>query len=160
MVTTRIEVKEHLAEYIQGKYNDCTHGPVSFPDKCDFYHVIYDLLEKRPVRSLPDKGNLELVIPDRRIGKSPETYNYLGIRSCRILSQKIEISFWAELHTLMDENKHIYGIQYIESVAYFMRKYGIQSISEDALLKNYYRWRDNVRKKSRRRKYSKIVKSY
>ena len=95
------------------------------------------------------------MIPERKLGKTPETYNYLGIRSCRIISQKIETSFWAELHDLLDENKHLYGIQYIETVAYFMRKYGIQSISEDALLKNYYRWRDKVRKKSRRRQYAK-----
>ena len=36
-----------------------------------------------------------------------------------------------------------------------MRKYGIQAITEDALLKNYYRWRDKVRKKSKRRGYAK-----
>ena len=119
------------------------------------YHVIYDLLERRPAVCPPDNGNVELVIPERKLGKTPETYNYLGIRSCRIISQKIETSFWAELHDLLDENKHLYGIQYIETVAYFMRKYGIQSISEDALLKNYYRWRDKVRKKSRRRQYAK-----
>ena len=106
-------------------------------------------------RIFADNGNVELVIPERKLGKTPETYNYLGIRSCRIISQKIETSFWAELHDLLDENKHQYGIQYIETVAYFMRKYGIQSISEDALLKNYYRWRDKVRKKSRRRQYAK-----
>ena len=140
MVTTRIEIKEHLAEYIYGKYNDCMIGPVSFPSKEDIYHVIYDLLEKRPAVCPSDNGNVELVIPERKLGKTPETYNYLGIRSCRIISQKIETSFWAELHDLLDENKHQYGIQYIETVAYFMRKYGIQSISEDALLKNY-RWR-------------------
>lgn len=155
MVTTKVDIKEHLAEYIQGKYNECMSGPVSFPDKSDLYHIIYDLLEKRPVCSHSDKGNLELVIPDRRFGKSPETYNYLGVRSCRIISQKIEILFWAELHSLIDENKHQYGIQYIETVAYFMRKYGIQAITEDALLKNYYRWRDKVRKKSKRRQYVK-----
>lgn len=155
MVTTRIEIKEHLAEYIYGKYNYCMIGPVSFPSKEDIYHVIYDLLERRPAVCPPDNGNVELVIPERKLGKTPETYNYLGIRSCRIISQKIETSFWAELHDLLDENKHQYGIQYIETVAYFMRKYGIQSISEDALLKNYYRWRDKVRKKSRRRQYAK-----
>lgn len=156
MVTTKIEVKQHLAEYIHGKYNDCMTGPVFLPDREDLYHVVYDLLEKRPVSCLPDTGNLELGIPDRRIGKSPETYNYLGSRSCRIISQKIEVLFWAELHSLIDENKHLYGIQFIETVAYFMRKYGIQSITEDALLKNYYRWRDKVRKKSKRRQYVKL----
>ncbi|MCL3853546.1 hypothetical protein M1P97_19880 [Parabacteroides sp. GYB001] len=155
MVTTKIEIKKHLAEYVHGKYNDCMPGPVFLPDREDLYHVVYDLLEKRPVSCLPDSGNLELGIPDRRIGKSPDTYNYLGARSCRIISQKIEVLFWAELHSLIDENKHLYGIQYIETVAYFMRKYGIQSITEDALLKNYYRWRDKVRKKSKRRGYAK-----
>lgn len=155
MVTTRINVKKHLAEYLTGKYNNCLPGPIILPDSADLYHVVYDLLEKRPVCCQPDNGNLELGIPDRRIGKSPDTYNYLGARSSRIISLKIEVLFWAELHSLIDENKHLYGIQYIETVAYFMRKYGIQAITEDALLKNYYRWRDKVRKKSKRRGYAK-----
>lgn len=155
MVTTKIEIKEHLVEYLQGKYNGCMAGIISLPDRDDLYHIIYDLLEKRPAYCQFDTGNLELAIPDRRIGKSPEVYNYLGIRSSRIISQKVETLFWAELHNLIDENKHQYGIQYIESVAYFMHKYGIQSITEDALLKNYYRWRDKVRKKSKRRQYAK-----
>lgn len=155
MVTTKIEVKQHLAEYILGKYNDCMPGPVFFPDREDLYHVIFDLLEKRPVCCEVDSGNLEIGIPDRRFGKSPETYNYLGSRSSRIISQKIEVLFWAELHSMIDENKHLYGIQYIETVAYFIRKYGIQAITEDALLKNYYRWRDKVRKKTKRRQYTK-----
>lgn len=155
MITTRIDIKEHLAEYVRGKYNHCDPGPVFLPDREDLYHTLFDLLEKRPISSQLDRGNLELGLPDRRIGKSPETYNYLGARSCRIISQKIEAQFWAEIHDLIDENKHMYGIQYIETVAYFMRKYGIQSISEDALLKNYYRWRDKVRKKSKRRQYVK-----
>ena len=95
MVTTKIEIKKHLAEYVHGKYNDCMPGPVFLPDREDLYHVVYDLLERRPVSCLPDSGNLELGIPDRRIGKSPDTYNYLGARSCRIISQKIEVLFWA-----------------------------------------------------------------
>lgn len=57
---------------------------------------------------------------------------------------------WAELHELMDENKHIHGIQFKESVFRFMRKYGIESITEDALLKNYQRWRDKQRRKKKR----------
>lgn len=155
MVTTKIDIKEHLAEYIHGKYNDCMPGPVSLPDREDLYHIIYDLLERRPVSCHADRGNLELAIPDRRQGKSPETYNYLGVRSARIISQKIETLFWAELHGIIDENKHVFGIQYIESAAYFIRKYGISSISEDALLKNYYRWREIIRQKKRRRSYQK-----
>ena len=113
------------------------------------------MTEKRPNNCPVDSGNLELVLPERREGKSPLTFNYLGYRSVKIIEKKIETRLWAELHDLIDENKHFYGIQYIESVAYFMRKYAIVSISEDALLKNYYRWREIVRQKKRRRSYQK-----
>lgn len=154
MVTVKINVKSHLSEYAHGKYNNCHDGAVSFPDREDIYHVIYDLLEKRPSNSV-DTGNLEIVLPTRHVGKSPDSYNYLGVRSQRIIGAKLETMFWRDLHLLIDENKHLYGIQYIESVVYFMRKYGIQSITEDALLKNYYRWRDKVRKKKARRQYLK-----
>ncbi len=155
MITSKITVKDHLAEYLQGKYNHCEPGPIRFPDKEDLYVTIFDLTERRPKNCHVDKGNLELVLPDRREGKSPETYNYLGQRSAGIIEKKIETKFWAELHEMMDENKHQFCIQYIETVAYFMRKYGIHSISEDALLKNYYRWRNNVRQKRNRRSYIK-----
>lgn len=59
----------------------------------------------------------------------------------------------AEMHTLLDENKHEYGIDYIESVHYFMRRYGIESISEDALLKDYQRWQQNLKRRSNKRAY-------
>ena len=55
MVTTKIEIKKHLAEYVHGKYNDCMPGPVFLPDREDLYHVVYDLLERRPVSCLPDR---------------------------------------------------------------------------------------------------------
>jgi hypothetical protein len=155
MITTKISVKEHLAEYLHGKYNHCEPGPVRFPDNEDIYHTLFDLTERRPLNCPVDRGNLELVLPDRRIGKSPETYNYLGERSTVIIEKKIETRFWAELHDLLDENKHRYNILYIETVSYFMRKYAIHSISEDALLKNYYRWRNNIRQKRNRRSYTK-----
>lgn len=62
----------------------------------------------------------------------------------------MRLMMWAELHDLMDENKHINGIQFKESVFMFMRKYSIESITEDALLKNYQRWRDKLRRKQKR----------
>ena len=63
--------------------------------------------------------------------------------------------FWAELHEWIDYNKHMYGIQYIESIFSFMRKFDINGISEDALKKNYYRWRDRTRKQKEKRSYNK-----
>jgi hypothetical protein len=62
----------------------------------------------------------------------------------------MKLMMWAELHDYMDENKHIKGIQFKESVFVFMHRYGLESISEDALLKNYQRWRDKQRRKSKR----------
>ena len=155
MVTTRIEIKPHLKEYLLGKFNNFQESPITFPDKLDIYHTIWDLTEKRPVNCPVDKGNLEIVLPDRQEGKNPECYNYLGVRSQQIIERKIETKFFAELHDFLDEQKHRYGISYIETIHEYMRKYGILSISEDALLKNYYRWRDVVRKKNERREYKK-----
>jgi hypothetical protein len=155
MVTARITVKEHVREYLEGKYNHCLPGTVTLPDREDLYHTVFDLTERRPRNCPADSGNLELALPARREGKPPETYNYIGERSSAILERKIETKFWAELHDMLDENKHRYSIQYIETVACFMRRYCIHSISEDALLKNYYRWRNNVRQKQNRRPYVK-----
>lgn len=155
MVTTKIDIKEHLAEFIVGKFGDHNKDiPVRFPDSIELYHTIYDLLEKRPANSI-DLGNLEIVLPERSQGKNPVTYNYLGIRSIKIIQKRIETMFWAELHELLDHNKHMEGIEYADTVHVFMCRYSITSITEDALLKNYYRWRDKVRKKSKRREYKK-----
>lgn len=154
MMTTKIQIKPHLAEYIYGKYPDsCENNAIKFPDSLDIYHIIYDLTEKRPQNCYRDQGNLEICLPDRSIGKSPETYNYLGIRSQTIIEKKIELLLLAELHDLLDENKHSYGIDFIESVHYFMKKYCIESISEDAFLKNYQRWRDKLRRRAQKRPY-------
>lgn len=123
---------------------------VKFPSSLDIYILIYDLLQKRPANCPIDSGNLEFMLPERREGKDPVSYNWLSDRSQKILSDKMRLMMWAELHELMDENKHIHGIQFKESVFRFMRRYGIESITEDALLKNYQRWRDKQRRKKKR----------
>lgn len=154
MITTKIEVPKHLKEYLTGKFCYTQDIPVRLPDNSDLYHILYDLLERRPVNVPVDRGNLELCIPDRSIGKAPETYNYLGIRSQMIFCRKIDLMLWAEVHDFLDEQKHRYGIEYINGVHTFMMKYGICSITEDAFIKNYYRWRAKVRRKENKRGYN------
>lgn len=149
MIITKIQIKEHLCEYVYGKFCSCEKKPVQFPSTDDIYHSIQCVTNKRPDGAI-DSGNLELCIPDQRIGKRPEVYNWISAKGIKILEKKIEIRMWAELHDAIDTNKHRYGIPYITTVYEFMCKYGITSISEDALLKNYYRWRDRVRKKEKR----------
>lgn len=157
MITTKIDVPEHLKEYLIGKFCDMQDSPIRFPDKTDIYHFIYDLLERRPA-NLVDSGNLEIILPERSVGKNPQTFNYLGQRSRKILTRKIALMFWSEVHDFLDEQKHRYGIEYINGVHAFMTKYGIESISEDAFLKNYYRWRAGVRRKEKKRAYNRVKK--
>lgn len=149
-MTTKITVPSHLKEYIIGKFCNFQDIPVRFPDSLDIYHIIYDLLEKRPANHPVDKGNLEIALPVRTAGKSPETYNFLGIRSQEIIIRKIETMMWAELHEYVDEQKHKYGVNFIMSIHSFINKYDIQTLSEDAFLKNYYRWRVKVRQRVKR----------
>ena len=150
MVTTRIQVKPHLKEYISGKYNQFSDRQVIFPDNLDIYHTIFNLTEKRPAKCAVDTGNLEIVLPHPRGAKHPETYNYLSIRSQKIIERKLEVMFWADFREFIDFRIHRLGTSCIEAVFTFMKKYGIQSISEDALKKNYYRWRKKVRNQAKR----------
>jgi len=150
MVSTRINIKSHLCEYISGKYNNFSEKQVHFPDNLDIYHLIFDLTEKRPAGVPVDSGNLEIVLPDRYGAKHPETYNYLGVRAQKIIERKLEVMFWSELREFIDFENHTKGTPYIESICLFMRKYGIESISEDALQKNYYRWRKKIRNPNKR----------
>lgn len=154
MMTTKIIVPAHIREYLIGKYCNFQDIPVRFPDSLDIYHVIYDLLEKRPTDHPVDTGNLAICLPERSIGKSPATYNYLGVRSQVIINRKLELLMWAELHDTVDEQKHRYGVNFIVGIHAFMNKYGITSLSEDAFLKNYYRWRGKTRPKEEKRQYT------
>ena len=150
MITTRINVKPHLSEYIRGKYNQSTDEPVRFPDNTDIYHHIFDLTSKRPVRCPIDTGNLEIVLPHPHGSKHPETYNYISARSQRIIQKRLEVMFWAEFRDFIEFEHHSNGTSYIECVLLFIKKYGIKSITEDAMLKNYYRWRKKVRNPAKR----------
>lgn len=156
MITVKIQVEQYVAEYIRGKYFDPDVDAVRFPSKLDIYILVYDLLQKRPINCQLESGNLEFALPDRRDantagGKSPEHFNYLSARAAKRLGDKMRLMMWAELHDLMDENKHLKGIQFKDSVFEFMCKYSIESITEDALLKNYQRWRDKQRRTTKRR---------
>lgn len=155
MLTTKITIKQHLAEYLNGKYMAGESGIVKLPDKLDLYHTIWNLTEKRPVNCTIDTGNVEIALPDRRLGKNPETYNYLGLRSVKIINARVETLFFMELRQLLDDNKYHEGIQYKDTCCEFMRKYKIESLTEDAILKDFYRWRNTIRKRNKKRAYNK-----
>lgn len=158
MITTSINIQPYVAEYIRGKYYDESIKTVRFPAKSDIYVAIYDLLEKRPKICSRDTGNLEFMIPDRRDanfagGKSPEQFNYISARGAKLLEKRMRVMMWAELHESMDENKHLHGMKFKETVYLFLSKYNISSIHEEGLFKNYQRWRDDLKRKAKKREY-------
>ena len=150
MMTTKISVEPYVAEYARGKYFDDKTCSVKFPSSLDLYVLIWDLMQRRPVDCPVDRGNLEFCLPDRRQGKAPEIYNYLSERSAKVIERKLKLMLWAELHEFIDEQKHLHGVQFKESVYIFMTRYGLESITEDALLKHYQRFRDRTRRRSKR----------
>ena len=156
MNTTKITIKPHLAEYCIGKWGEDFTQPVTLPQKTDLYIIVYDLLQKRPCNIYQDTGNLEIVIPNRRCDedgcrKNTACYNYLSEKSCLIIQKRIELMFWDELHQLLLIKKHDEDHNYDITVNYFICQYRIESISSDALLKNFYRWRENSRKRMKRK---------
>jgi hypothetical protein len=150
MVTTRIQIKPHLKEYISGKDNEFSDKPVRFPDQIDIYHLIFELTRRRPIRCPVDDGNIEIILPEPRSSKHPETYNYLNSSAQKMIQRKVEVMFWSELREYIDYEHYRNGTNYIESACSFMKKYEIKSITEDALLKNYYRWRKKIRNPEKR----------
>ena len=158
MITTSISITPYLAEYLRGKYNNGADEPFRIPDNTDLYHVIWTLMSRRHQNQSPiDDGNLTIILPERRIGKDPEIYNYLSPRSAKIIETEIRRMFNRELHTAMDENDlNGHELNNLDIVHNFLCAYCIDSISEDALLKNFYRWRENIRKRKKRREYKKL----
>lgn len=165
MNTTKITIKPHLAEYCIGKWGEEFTEPVAFPSKTDLYIIISDLMQKRPANYFRDVGNLEIVIPNRKLcqegfWKNPEYYNYLSEKSCGIIQNRIESIFWEEVHRELTDKKHDEDQNYDISAHYFICKYRIESITSDALIKNHKRWRDcSVKRTKRKYKRKKNVKS-
>jgi hypothetical protein len=165
MNTTKITIKSHLAEYCIGKWGDDFAEPVRFPPKTDLYITIYDLLQKRPSNVYTDNGNLEIIMPSRMNGdtdgfrKNPEYYNFLSEKSCAIIEKRITSMFWTELHDELMFQKKTNDQNYDITANFFICKYRIESLSTDAILKNFYRWRENFRKREvRKYKRKKTVK--
>lgn len=162
MITTKIKVKEHIAEYCYGKYSNCEQQPVRFPHNTEIYHTVWDLLIKRPSNAPFDEGNLEIILPNSKMKtenyfvKNPAIYNYLSQRSAQIIERKIETFMFAELHDLLFLNKQAFGIDYSETVHIFMCKYCIDSVTEDMYIKNFYRWRQNLLRRKVKRNYTQI----
>lgn len=161
MISIKICIDQYLAEYCIGKYNFGDKStPVKFPTSDDLYHLLWQLMRKRPQCHSPiDEGNLEISLgSDNHRGKNPEVYNYLDEKSIRIIECKIKALFYMELHErIIDNIMKGKPKTTTEIVHFFMCDYEIDSISEDALIKNNYRLRQATNKR-KKRTYRKLVK--
>lgn len=145
MITIAIHIKPHLEEYLLAKYPSDLPGVVRLPDTTDLYHLLYDLMAIRPANQPMEQGTLRIKLPHRHAGKNPLYYNYLSPDAVKQISKKVEALFWADAHFWIDYQKHIVGQNCTEAIYQWMDRYKINAISEDAIRKNYYRWRCRTR---------------
>ena len=142
MVTARINIKEYLREYLVGKYNGGKGGPIRIPAHSELYEMLFNLVAKRPASAPMDKGNVELVLRHRRACKDPRVYNWYSQRHQRIIERKVKMQMRAEYHDYVDYRRHRHGQTYIGATHEFLDKYGITTLSEETLVKDYQRYRD------------------
>lgn len=159
MITTSLQIQPYLAEYIYGKYNNGAIEPVKIPDSSDLYFIIWEYMMRRPKDISPiDEGNLIIVLPERRSGKNPLVFNYLSKRAAHAIEAFIKRMFNQELHdNMMDNERRGRYLDNIDVVYRFLCQYGIESITSDALLKNFYRYREALRQKNKRRERKEML---
>ena len=159
-----IRIEPYLAEYISAKYEiDTATGGIRIPYSSDLYFCVWEEMSRRRVNQ-PDvaDGNLHIHLPFRKAGawspwKDPVYYNYLSAAAAKAIEGQIRRMFNFELHRVLMENEE-FGRQRknLDVIYDFIRTYRLKSISSDALLKNYYRFRNRLRPK-KIRKYNKNV---
>lgn len=154
MVTIRIE--PYLAEYISAKYGtDGMSGGVRIPCTSDLYFCLWENMTKCRANQTPlADGNLRIFLPSRKAGvdgspwKDPAYYNHLSQAAVKEIENHIRKMFNFELHRVLLENEEFGRSKRNLDVIYdFIHEYQLKSVSSDALLKNYYRYRNRLRPK-------------
>ena len=158
-----IKIEPYLAEYVIGKYGIQKNVAVNIPYNTDLYHCIWENMSRqRTNQSVPEDGNLRIQLPCRKPGdgvawKDPAYYNHLSLIASKAIEYQIRRMFNFELHRILLENEE-FGRQRrnLDVIYDFIHTYQLKSISSDALLKNYYRFRNRLRPK-KTRQYRKTV---
>ena len=139
-----IRVEPYLAIYARKKFEiDPKTGGIKIPDTFDLYHCIWQLMQRQPKDAqIPAEPNLIIYLPCRRKaegqpGKHPEHWNYLSPRSARLIEKSLRRLFNWEFHHYMDNA--VYGSRpqaKTEAIRSFIKYYGLDLDSEEALVKN------------------------
>lgn len=141
--TIRFQIKPFLAEYLYGRFaSSTTEGVIHLPPRSYLSNSLHELLNKRPFNApARETGNLCLRLPNPHRGQSPASYNYLTRNNIRVFENRVQHLFHTELFDRMLTDRRRQGISYIESVRLFIERYHIEKISEEGLLKAFWRWR-------------------
>jgi hypothetical protein len=163
ITTANINIEPYLAEYARAKFS--THssdGGIIIPCSSDLYHCIWEHMAIRKKNQVDVNGNLLIHLPCRRAsdsyaGKNPAYYNYLSTSAASDIEKCLRLMFNFELHRLLLENEEFgHQSKNIDLIVEFRHTYSLDSISEDALLKNYYRYRNRIRSKKTRHYIKKV----
>lgn len=155
-----IQIEPYLAEYAKKRFVlNRNNGALVIPSGSDLYHCVWHHMSRPPQGADCSKtGNFHISLPCRRSGsdegpwKDPAYYNYLSPAAARAVEGCIRRMFNYEFHTMMLENDEQGRLRrHVEVVDDFIRQYQLQSITSDALLKNYQRFRARLHTKRPRR---------
>lgn len=162
---TMIRIEPYLAEYAQNLFGlGRKDGSIKIPYISELHFLVWELMAKPRANQLsPENGNLAIVLPTRRecegeLRKNPRYYNYLSPDAARKVEAWLRRRFNFEFHELMIDNE-VKGRprQHLDLVRWFMRRRGLKSITEDALIRNFRRYRRRISPKTVR-KYTKTRK--
>ena len=64
-MTTKINLPTHLSEYLKGKFGT-SDNIIRLPANSSLYHIVYELLQRRPVNHPIDQGNTEIHLPSAK----------------------------------------------------------------------------------------------
>lgn len=148
MYSIQLNVKPFIAEYIAHKYRDRNESAIVIPSNTEIYCMLLDLLRPRPEVCPLIRGNLEITLPHKGYGKRVEKYNYLSLRSQQKIENYMTTMMWADFHRHMDFLVHQRCCTKIKAVEIFIAQFGITTLSEDAFVKNYYRYENGLLKNS------------
>lgn len=163
MNTITIDLKPHLSEYIRMKYSWPHRAEVVLvPWRSELYQLMVDRVAKspRPKAAYVNTGNTTFRLPNQPYGKQSKTYDWMSQESVKIIERWIEVMMWSEFHQFVENRIHIHHYPLNRSVYFFISMYGITSLSEDAFIKNYQRWRNrNVAHRKTYKKSNKPLKT-
>lgn len=163
--TALIKVDAYLEEYAKNCFaSGLGDGSVKFPYTSTMYHCLVEGMSKQvPSGGGARDGNLMVVLPsaDTADGgpvKNPRWYRYVTQRAAALINAALKRRFYYEFLTEMMRNE-LQGrpVPHLTLVRRFLRRNGIRSLSEDALLKKFQRYRRKI-SPGKVRKYHKKCK--